>query len=135
MFDKIQGIIGSLGGLDIGVIVASLGYVAKCGTEIVQWLRDRKEQRIDQTILDAIQWVYINGVREQKANGNGLTIEQGNAALAAASEKAVLLAAKAGLDLEREVGADNIPSRVQSVFAQFKAALTPGNKQEVLSNE
>jgi hypothetical protein len=94
MFDKVQALLGTVGGLDIAAIVASIGYVARCTAEIVQWIRERRGQRIDQIFIDAIQWVYLNGVQRQKkeANGNGLTLEQGKAALESASAKAVALA-------------------------------------------
>jgi NAD(P)H-hydrate repair Nnr-like enzyme with NAD(P)H-hydrate dehydratase domain len=135
MLELLQKIAGNVGGLDIGVIIVSLGYVARCGAEIFQWFRARKEQRIDQTILDAINWIYINKVQATKKNKGDLTLEEGNNALMGAADKAVELAEAAGIDLEKELGAGNVPARVQSVFARVKAALKTGNKPEVLSNE
>lgn len=122
-----QRLIGDMNGLDIGVIVASIGYVAKCAAEVVQWIRDRRGQKLDQIFQDAINWVYVNGVQKKKKEEGDLTLEEGNEALNKAAAKAVENARAVGIDLEREVGAENIPARIQSVFAQIKAGLSRNN--------
>ena len=122
-----QRLVGDMNGLDIGVIVASIGYVAKCAAEVVQWIRDRRGQKLDQIFQDAINWVYVNGVQKKKKEEGDLTLEEGNEALNKAAAKAVENARAVGIDLEREVGAENIPARIQSVFAQIKAGLSRNN--------
>jgi len=126
-------IMGNMGGVDIGAIVAAIGYVVKVGIEIKNWYAERKEQRIDGIILDAINWVFVNKVQPQKRESeNGkLTAEQSTEANAAAVAKAVAFADKAGIAVDPET----ISGRVQGVFARFKAAVGNNGQPELLKGE
>lgn len=115
---------GNLGGVDIGVIIAAIGYAVKVGVEVKDWYIQRKEERIDRIILDAINWVYVNRVQKQKKEGGSLTAEQANQANAEAVHKTMELANSLGVTVETE----GLAGRVQSVFSTIKEAVRSGNK-------
>ncbi len=123
---------GGFGGVDIGVLLASIGYLVRKGIEFKDWWDARKEQRLTCIIADAIQWVYVNRVQPiKKANGE-LTYQEGKEALDAAVAKTEELARQKGVKLDLFT----LPGRVQSTFAQIKAALEnsgTSRQQEVIN--
>ena len=116
--------------MDIGAIIAAVGYAYRIGVEVKVWREQRREDRIDKVIMDAIQWVYVHIVQKQKKESpNGkLTAEQAAAANADAVAKAREFADAAGLALD----AAALPGRVQGVFSRVKAALRNNGQPDIL---